>query len=463
MIKFRESVLNESTGKRGYQTKWFDLVPEKLNAEKKEVSVQNDVVVIKNKDNSIECVRTPVKSLNNGREVTNIDKSHTDFFKYRCVYCDTSERKLQSMIDHCVKTHEDHVLKYKELCVDSITQQLGYRSKLHEGIVPSRVKRSGKSIVVHENMVLIKDSKKQMLNTPVKQNFVSTNSKNIDDLAELHKAYDDYSNVELNKEKAFEEMENLLPKVLNTLFESGKLHSYLKFNRLLANKELPMNNICFLLFTDLVEWFSCNNTSMMRYQAETVQFWRIGYRLFHGKFLRFMSGLRNSGQVLDKEAERGDLDPTDSRINFAVPAKQNLYRKEDKVSPMYPGIFEKQIEALAEQFSGKPLKLCVDGKKISRGKGNGIGDIDCWGYESIPSLKEKRQTHKQSIDRLNAIQIKIDALAENGNTIIQDLSTHERADLISDLKYEIESVSENNKLLREKQSSLEQMEKKFKN
>jgi hypothetical protein len=30
---------------------------------------------------------------------------------------------------------------------------------------------------------------------------------------------------------------------------------------------------------------------------ETVKFWQIGYRLFHGKFLRFMSGIRNFGQV----------------------------------------------------------------------------------------------------------------------------------------------------------------------
>jgi hypothetical protein len=64
---------------------------------------------------------------------------------------------------------------------------------------------------------------------------------------------------------------------------------------LLASGTFPLHNICYLLFLDIVEWFSC----------ETVKFWQIGYRLFHGKFLRFMSGIRNFGQVLDGTSERG--------------------------------------------------------------------------------------------------------------------------------------------------------------
>lgn len=42
----------------------------------------------------------------------------------------------------------------------------------------------------------------------------------------------------------------------------------------------------------------------MRYGHETVKFWQIGYGLFHEKFLRFMSGIRNFGQVLDGTSER---------------------------------------------------------------------------------------------------------------------------------------------------------------
>ncbi len=165
----------------------------------------------------------------------------------------------------------------------------------------------------------------------------------------------DGKNLQIDHAEA--EMQRLIPHVLNTMFECGKLESYLKFNRLIFSGNFPMNNICFLLFTDLIEWFSCQNTCNIKYQTETMQFWQIGYRLFQGKVLRFMSGLRNYGQVLNKNAERSELNPSDSRINFAVPAQKNLYRKEDKLLPIYPGIIcDKHMQALAEKYSGMPLK-----------------------------------------------------------------------------------------------------------
>ena len=145
----------------------------------------------------------------------------------------------------------------------------------------------------------------------------------------------------------------------------------------------------------------------MRYQRETTQFWQLGYRLFHGKFLRFMSGLRNFGQVLNAEARQGDMVPEDSRINFAVPAVNNLYREEDQTKPIYPGICIDHLETLSKVMSGKPLKICVDGKKISRGKGKKVGDIDCWGYEGKPTLEEKRANNKKHIDDVKIIQSKL--------------------------------------------------------
>jgi hypothetical protein len=48
----------------------------------------------------------------------------------------------------------------------------------------------------------------------------------------------------------------------------------------------------------------------MRYGHETVKFWQIGYRLFHGNILRVMSGIRNFGQVWDGTSERGFFDPS---------------------------------------------------------------------------------------------------------------------------------------------------------
>jgi hypothetical protein len=52
---------------------------------------------------------------------------------------------------------------------------------------------------------------------------------------------------------------------------------------------------------------------------EIVQFWQIGYRLFHGKLLRFMCGIRNFGQVLDGTSEKFFFDPLKCKVNCAVP------------------------------------------------------------------------------------------------------------------------------------------------
>ncbi|MEW8548481.1 MAG: hypothetical protein AB2693_33680 [Candidatus Thiodiazotropha sp.] len=130
-----------------------------------------------------------------------------------------------------------------------------------------------------------------------------------------------------------------------------------------------MKNICYLLFLDLIEWFSCDNTSHMRYRPETVKFWQIGFRLFHGKVLRFMSGLRNFGQILEGVSERGKHDPMASKVNFAVPSRNNLYPKQDDSKLFYPGINQTSILTLVDRVGNKPMKLSIDGKKISRGKG----------------------------------------------------------------------------------------------
>ena len=53
---------------------------------------------------------------------------------------------------------------------------------------------------------------------------------------------------------------------------------------------------------------------------ETVQFWRIGQKLFHERFLRFIFGPKKQGQIVQGSTYRGVCDTKDSYINFAVPS-----------------------------------------------------------------------------------------------------------------------------------------------
>ena len=39
-----------------------------------------------------------------------------------------------------------------------------------------------------------------------------------------------------------------------------------------------------LLFLDVVKWYNSESTTLMRYECPAVnKFWRIGYKMFHGK------------------------------------------------------------------------------------------------------------------------------------------------------------------------------------
>jgi hypothetical protein len=72
------------------------------------------------------------------------------------------------------------------------------------------------------------------------------------------------------------EIVELLSAVLHTLRDSDKIDMYITLTELIANKKLPMSNIDFPLFTDVVEWFSTENTHQMRYSDNIKQFWHVG-------------------------------------------------------------------------------------------------------------------------------------------------------------------------------------------
>jgi hypothetical protein len=49
---------------------------------------------------------------------------------------------------------------------------------------------------------------------------------------------------------------------------------------------------------DVCMFLSLENTSSMRYSDKVKEFWKIEFKLFHGKWLRFMGGPKHRGQLL---------------------------------------------------------------------------------------------------------------------------------------------------------------------
>ena len=88
--------------------------------------------------------------------------------------------------------------------------------------------------------------------------------------------------------------------------------------QMLAERKFPTDNICLKLCLDVARWYGVQNTSQMRYQAETKRLWTIGYKLFCEKCVRYTSGYKNAGQI-QGSSTRGERLPSQSHINVAVP------------------------------------------------------------------------------------------------------------------------------------------------
>ncbi|CAG2247460.1 unnamed protein product [Mytilus edulis] len=178
---------------------------------------------------------------------------------------------------------------------------------------------------------------------------------------------------------ALERLSSILPKVISNLRDVGELNSFVQFNELLASGSFPFENIAYRLFCDVVQWYTLSNTSSMRYSELVKRFWRTGYKLFKGKFLRFMSGLKNTGNINEGMSERRKYEPMNSELNFAVPSWSVLDKMITPVSTetFRPGLIDTMINILHENDPDKiaTFKLCVDGQKINSST---IGNLDIY-------------------------------------------------------------------------------------
>ena len=108
-------------------------------------------------------------------------------------------------------------------------------------------------------------------------------------------------NIDENYSKSDEqlliEMKEKFPRVAQWIKEHHKIDAWMNFFDLIDKGVFPPNTIAYQLWLDVVQYMSCDNIHTMRYKSDIVSFWSCGYKLFKGKFVRFMGGPKSSGQV----------------------------------------------------------------------------------------------------------------------------------------------------------------------
>lgn len=155
-------------------------------------------------------------------------------------------------------------------------------------------------------------------------------------------------------------MQNLIPTALNKLCAVGLLVDFCALIRLICTNRFPLNNIAFRLLLDIVRWYSLRSTSKMEYSTDCMKFWKVMYRLFHGKALRFMAGLKYAGQETNESTTRS-VDPQTTKINFAVPdihAVSSFESINEIPREISPGIIS---QAMDMKSAGKHYVLSFDG------------------------------------------------------------------------------------------------------
>lgn len=146
----------------------------------------------------------------------------------------------------------------------------------------------------------------------------------------------------------------------------------------------------FLLWCDVVTWFSCRSTTEMRYSKYP----------------------KSHGQIVKHSAERGHFTPQCSTINFAVPAPKSL-RKFDPYGVQggrQPGIYQDIMLELSKALEKKSACLTFDGKKIKQGLTEDSGDVDLLGFEQVETLAERQLSLEEDIFSLNTLQESVESM-----------------------------------------------------
>ena len=305
---------------------------------------------------------------------------------YRCFHCARDGTKFSDIINHITEDHSNEELKLQKLDGNKV-RTVNFK------IIPDLAREQGRVITINAESETIhlsrantipKDSpfKKvcRYTSTPIETSLGDTECDGESEISETETDKDD---------STFKELVELLPGVINTLKDGGRLSEYVAFNRLLHEGDFPLDNIAFILFLDVVRWFTLDESTQMRYSDPVKLFWLTGLRLFHGRFLRFMGGPKHTGQIILSETSPGRFSPQSSKVNFVVPSRTLLQNEEIFVQGNEPGIFPKMIEKLAQSDPDQhqTYKMCVDGKKVNPCSG---GEVNLWNYEDTPTFKDKQ-------------------------------------------------------------------------
>ena len=190
----------------------------------------------------------------------------------------------------------------------------------------------------------------------------------------------------------FEELIRLLPEVVTELGKQDPIHAQRLKDMFILIREgsFPFDNISYLLFEGVIQWFRCKDIRSMSNSEQVKLFMATGRKLFGNCFVEFMRG--PGFKYSDKSSNSLTLE--DSHMNFAVPSFPTLLNlnSDDIPARLDPGFLHQVVDSY---IKNNPDALTIehgvsgDFKTAARSKEDRLGMVDLLGYEPEPTKAQK--------------------------------------------------------------------------
>ena len=165
-------------------------------------------------------------------------------------------------------------------------------------------------------------------------------------------------------------------------------------------------NISILLAMEYCYLMSLSNTTAMRYREDTCKFWESAMAIGGPKLMRLFSSDKHFRQVNNKESIKSKYNPQKGNFNFAVP-DEKIWRKSKTHIPnvVECGLIDEGIQMLDPN---KEYIISLDGKQTGKGlREMPKGDVNLWGFEGPPTLKETIEQSKKEINFFNMLALRL--------------------------------------------------------
>ena len=245
---------------------------------------------------------------------------------------------------------------------------------------------------------------------------------------------------------------NILTKVLRKYEEHGVTRHFMALIKQVASGELPVTNMAFLLALEVGLLHSLDNSTQMRYRRDTALFWEIALSVGGPRLLRLFSSDKHFGMVNTGECEKSKYPPLQGNYNFAVPDECILRKSKTEIpKDVECGIIEESFATLEKD---KEFILSLDGKQVGQGlKEDGVGDVNLWGFEGPPSLKDTLRHLRNETNNILGMADKV---------FDQEDKDSIDPEVVKDLKFVVQTLSYHIKHLREAKVRHEILHSSFK-